>query len=110
MRVHTFRQRYVTHVVSSALSEKYLGEGARLIREMFGYGRDHQPCIIIVIEIDAIGGRHLSEETSADREIQRTLMKLLNHLDEFHQLGKAVGKLNEGKLESTHYNANFGKD
>lgn len=39
-------------------------------------------------EIDAIGGRHFSEGTSADREIQRTLMELLNQLDGFDQLGK----------------------
>ena len=56
---------------------------ARLIREMFGYARDHQPCIIFMDEIDAIGGRRFSEGTSADREIQRTLMELLNQLDGF---------------------------
>ena len=42
-----------------------------LIREMFNYARDHQPCIIFMDEIDAIGGRRFSEGTSADREIQR---------------------------------------
>ncbi|KAG6415035.1 hypothetical protein SASPL_122436 [Salvia splendens] len=66
----------------------YPGESARLIREMFNYARDHQPCIIFMDEIDAIGGRRFSEGTSADREIQRTLMELLNQLDGFDQLGK----------------------
>lgn len=47
-----------------------------------------QPCIIFMDEIDAIGGRRFSEGTSADREIQRTLMELLNQLDGFDQLGK----------------------
>ncbi|RYR51284.1 hypothetical protein Ahy_A06g026310 isoform A [Arachis hypogaea] len=75
-------------VVSSAIIDKYIGESARLIREMFGYARDHQPCIIFMDEIDAIGGRRFSEGTSADREIQRTLMELLNQLDGFDQLGK----------------------
>lgn len=75
-------------VVSSAIVDKYIGESARLIREMFGYARDHQPCIIFMDEIDAIGGRRFSEGTSADREIQRTLMELLNQLDGFDQLGK----------------------
>ena len=42
-------------VVSSAIVDKYIGESARLIREMFGYARDHQPCIIFMDEIDAIG-------------------------------------------------------
>ena len=51
--------------------DKYIGESARLIREMFNYARDHQPCIIFMDEIDAIGGRRFSEGTSADREIQR---------------------------------------
>jgi 26S proteasome regulatory subunit T4 len=63
-------------VVSSAIVDKYIGESARLIREMFGYARDHQPCIIFMDEIDAIGGRRFSEGTSADREIQRTLMEV----------------------------------
>ncbi|MFQ6659409.1 hypothetical protein Gotur_028311 [Gossypium turneri] len=77
-------------VVSSAIIDKYIGESARLIREMFGYARDHQPCIIFMDEIDAIGGRRFSEGTSADREIQRTLMELLNQLDGFDQLGKGA--------------------
>lgn len=42
-------------VVSSAIVDKYIGESARLIREMFNYARDHQPCIIFMDEIDAIG-------------------------------------------------------
>jgi 26S proteasome regulatory subunit T4 len=75
-------------VVSSGIVDKYIGESARVIREMFGYARDHQPCIIFMDEIDAIGGRRFSEGTSADREIQRTLMELLNQLDGFDQLGR----------------------
>jgi len=75
-------------VVSSAIVDKYIGESARLIREMFGYAKDHQPCIIFMDEIDAIGGRRFSEGTSADREIQRTLMELLNQLDGFDAIGQ----------------------
>jgi len=74
--------------VSSAIVDKYIGESARLIREMFGYAKEHEPCIIFMDEIDAIGGRRFSEGTSADREIQRTLMELLNQLDGFDYLGK----------------------
>jgi 26S proteasome regulatory subunit T4 len=73
-------------VVASAIVDKYIGESARLIREMFGYAREHQPCVIFMDEVDAIGGRRFSEGTSADREIQRTLMELLNQLDGFDQL------------------------
>jgi len=75
-------------VVSSAIVDKYIGESARVIREMFAYGRDHEPCIIFMDEIDAIGGRRFSQGTSADREIQRTLMELLNQMDGFDQLGR----------------------
>ena len=75
-------------VVSSAIVDKYIGESARVIREMFAYAREHQPCIIFMDEIDAIGGRRFNQGTSADREIQRTLMELLNQMDGFDQLGK----------------------
>lgn len=75
-------------VVSSAIVDKYIGESARLIREMFNYARDHEPCVIFMDEIDAIGGRRFSEGTSADREIQRTLMELLNQMDGFDALGR----------------------
>jgi 26S proteasome regulatory subunit T4 len=75
-------------VVASAIVDKYIGESARIIREMFGYAKEHQPCIIFMDEIDAIGGKRFSQGTSADREIQRTLMELLNQLDGFDDLGR----------------------
>lgn len=52
-------------MVSSSIVDKYIGESARLIREMFNYARDHQPCIIFMDEIDAIGGSPLSSPVSA---------------------------------------------
>ena len=55
---------------------------------MFSYARSHQPCIIFIDEIDAIGGRRLSEGSSSDREIQRTLMELLSQMDGFDKLGQ----------------------
>eukprot|EP01053_Blabericola_migrator_P004943 Blabericola_migrator_1__4942@NODE_2577_length_2583_cov_141_400636_g1614_i0_p1_GENE_NODE_2577_length_2583_cov_141_400636_g1614_i0NODE_2577_length_2583_cov_141_400636_g1614_i0_p1_ORF_typecomplete_len397_score101_49AAA/PF00004_29/2_2e41Prot_ATP_ID_OB/PF16450_5/2_6e16Prot_ATP_ID_OB/PF16450_5/1_1e03AAA_lid_3/PF17862_1/1_8e14RuvB_N/PF05496_12/9_9e11AAA_2/PF07724_14/2_3e03AAA_2/PF07724_14/4_6e09AAA_5/PF07728_14/1_1e07Sigma54_activat/PF00158_26/1_8e06Prot_ATP_OB_N/PF17758_1/1e05AAA_22/PF13401_6/2_5e05Is len=76
-------------VVASAIVDKYIGESARVIRDMFGYAKENSPCIIFMDEIDAIGGRRFNEGTSADREIQRTLMELLNQLDGFDDL-KAV--------------------
>jgi len=84
---HNIDARFMK-VVSSAIVDKYIGESARLIREMFGYAREHEPCIIFMDEIDAIGGRRFSQGTSADREIQRTLMELLNQMDGFDELGK----------------------
>lgn len=47
---------YHPQVVSSAIVDKYIGESARIIREMFGYAREHQPCVIFMDEVDAIGG------------------------------------------------------
>jgi 26S proteasome regulatory subunit T4 len=75
-------------VVASAIVDKYIGESSRMIREMFGYAREHEPCVIFMDEIDAIGGRRDSGASSADREIQRTLMELLNQLDGFDSLGQ----------------------
>lgn len=75
-------------VVASAIVDKYIGESARIIREMFGFAKDHQPCVIFMDEIDAIGGSRFSEGTSADREIQRTLMELLNQMDGFEEQGQ----------------------
>ena len=75
-------------VVSSAIVDKYIGESARMIREMFGYAREHEPCIIFMDEIDAIGGKRMGDGNSSDREVQRTLMELLNQLDGFEALGQ----------------------
>merc|ERR1712178_529205 len=75
-------------IVASSIVDKYIGESARIIREMFGYAKEHQPCIIFMDEIDAIGGSRFGEGTSADREIQRTLMELLNQPDGFDDLGR----------------------
>ena len=62
--------------MSSAIVDEYIGESARMIQETFQYAKDHQPCIIFMDEINAIGGRRFSEGISADREIQRTLMEV----------------------------------
>mmetsp|Transcript_9766 Transcript_9766/g.30951 ORF Transcript_9766/g.30951 Transcript_9766/m.30951 type:complete len:430 (-) Transcript_9766:2811-4100(-) len=75
-------------VVASAIVDKYIGESARIVREMFAYAREHEPCIIFMDEIDAIGGRRFSEGNSSDREVQRTLMELLGQIDGFDKLGK----------------------
>ena len=69
--------------VASAIVDKYIGESARVVRELFAYARAHSPCVIFMDECDAIGGRRFSQGTSADREIQRTLMELLAQMDGF---------------------------
>ena len=59
-----------------------------MIRERFGSAREHAPTVIFIDEIDAIGARRDSGASSADREIQRTLMELLNQLDGFEALDR----------------------
>ncbi|OHT10542.1 26S protease regulatory subunit 10B A [Tritrichomonas foetus] len=70
-------------VVSTSLIASYIGESARLIREMFQYARLHQPCIIFIDEIDALGAKRMGDGQSNDREMQRTLMELLAQMDGF---------------------------
>lgn len=75
-------------IVASAIIDKYIGESPRLIREMFAYAKNHQPCIIFIDEIDAIGVKRSSGNDGNDREVQRTLMELLNQMDGFDELGQ----------------------
>ena len=75
-------------VVAYAIVDKYIGESAHMIRKMFGFACDHQSCIIFMDQIDAIGGSRFGEGTSADQEIQRTLMELLNQMDGFEDQGQ----------------------
>lgn len=75
-------------IVASAIVDKYIGESPRMIREMFAYAKNHQPCIIFIDEIDAIGVKRSSGNDGNDREVQRTLMELLNQMDGFDELGQ----------------------
>ncbi len=84
------------HTVGSELVQKYIGEGARLVRELFDLARDKAPAIIFIDEIDAIGASRTEAMTSGDREVQRTLMQLLAAMDGFEQRGdvKIIGATN----------------
>ncbi|MFQ6128101.1 MAG: proteasome-activating nucleotidase [Thermoplasmata archaeon] len=73
--------------VGSELVQKYIGEGARLVRELFELAREKAPSIVFIDELDAIGAKRLEIATSGDREVQRTLMQLLAELDGFNPLG-----------------------
>ena len=61
-------------MVSSAIVVKYIGESAQVMGEIFGYARDHEPCVIFMHEIDAISGQRVSE--GAYHEVQRALMDI----------------------------------
>ncbi len=75
-------------VVGSELVQKYIGEGARLVRELFEIAKEKSPSIIFIDEIDAIGAQRTESTTSGDREVQRTLMQLLAGMDGFESRGE----------------------
>ncbi len=75
-------------VVASEFVKKYIGEGAKLVRQVFKLGRDKAPSIIFIDEIDAIGGKRTDSSVSGDREVQRTMMQLLSELDGFDARGE----------------------
>ena len=82
--------------VGSELVQKYIGEGARLVRELFQLAREKSPSIVFIDELDSVGAKRLEVATSGDREVQRTLMQLLAELDGFNPLGevKIIGATN----------------
>ena len=71
------------HVIASEFVQKFIGEGARLIREVFAFAQKKSPAILFIDELDAVGSRRMDVATSGDREVQRTLMQLLSELDGF---------------------------
>lgn len=83
-------------LVGSELVQKYIGEGARLVRELFELARERAPAIVFIDELDAIGAKRLEMATSGDREVQRTLMQLLAEMDGFEPLSdvKIIGATN----------------
>ena len=70
-------------VVGSELVQKYIGDGSKLVREIFEMARKKAPSILFIDELDSIAARRLNETTGADREVQRTLMQLLAEMDGF---------------------------
>jgi len=82
--------------IGSELVQKYIGEGARIVREIFDLAREKAPSIVFIDELDAIGARRLETSTSGDREVYRTLMQLLAEIDGFDPMGdvKIIGATN----------------
>eukprot|EP00792_Barthelona_sp_PAP020_P006049 TRINITY_DN2896_c0_g2_i2.p2 TRINITY_DN2896_c0_g2~~TRINITY_DN2896_c0_g2_i2.p2 ORF type:complete len:289 (+),score=91.62 TRINITY_DN2896_c0_g2_i2:770-1636(+) len=75
-------------VVASSIVQKYIGESSRIVREMFNYARSHQPCIIFIDEIDAIGMKRSENDGNTHHTVQRTLLELLAQMDGFDPLGR----------------------
>merc|ERR1712151_910621 len=72
-------------VVGSEFVQKYLGEGPRMVRDVFRLAKENAPAIIFIDEVDAIATARFDAQTGADREVQRILMELLNQMDGFDQ-------------------------
>ncbi|MHA1106598.1 MAG: AAA family ATPase [Promethearchaeota archaeon] len=71
------------HLVGSDLVQKFIGEGSRMVREVFVLAKENIPAIIFIDEIDAIAVKRTDDVYKGDREVQRTFMQLLSELDGF---------------------------
>ncbi len=83
-------------VVASELVQKFIGEGAKLIKEIFELAREKAPSIVFIDELDALAAKRIDVGTSGEREVQRTFMQLLAEIDGFKNLGnvKIIGCTN----------------
>ena len=75
-------------MAGSELVQKFIGEGAKLVRDLFELASEHEPSIIFIDEIDAIAARRTESKTSGDAEVQRTMMQLLSEMDGFEDRGE----------------------
>ena len=83
-------------VVGSELVQKFIGEGAKLVKEIFEFARRKAPSIVFIDELDALAAKRIEVGTSGEREVNRTFMQLLAELDGFKPLGnvKIIGATN----------------
>jgi proteasome regulatory subunit len=75
-------------MAGSELVHKFIGEGAKLVRDLFEVARNHEPAVIFIDEIDAIAAKRTESKTSGDAEVQRTMMQLLSEMDGFEERGE----------------------
>merc|ERR1711934_790259 len=87
-------------IVGSELIQKYLGDGPKLVRELFRVAEEHSPSIVFIDEIDAVGTKRYESNSGGEREIQRTMLELLNQLDGFDSRGDVKVLLATNKIES----------
>eukprot|EP00200_Dunaliella_tertiolecta_P000235 CAMPEP_0202365338 /NCGR_PEP_ID=MMETSP1126-20121109/16382_1 /ASSEMBLY_ACC=CAM_ASM_000457 /TAXON_ID=3047 /ORGANISM="Dunaliella tertiolecta, Strain CCMP1320" /LENGTH=431 /DNA_ID=CAMNT_0048960153 /DNA_START=29 /DNA_END=1324 /DNA_ORIENTATION=+ len=74
-------------VIGSELVQKYVGEGARMVRELFEMARSKKACVVFFDEVDAIGGARFDDGAGGDNEVQRTMLEIVNQLDGFDARG-----------------------
>jgi len=87
-------------VVGSELIQKYLGDGPKLVRELFRVADDLSPTIVFIDEIDAVGSKRYESSSGGTKEIQRTMLELLNQLDGFDERGDVKVIMATNKIES----------
>lgn len=95
-------------VIGSELVQKYVGEGARMVRELFEMARGKKACIIFFDEVDAIGGARFDDGAGGDNEVQRTMLELINQLDGFDPRGNikvlmATNRFDQNKRAFSKY-------
>jgi proteasome regulatory subunit len=74
-------------MAGSELVHKFIGEGAKLVRDLFEVARENEPAVLFIDEIDAIASKRTDSKTSGDAEVQRTMMQLLSEMDGFEERG-----------------------
>jgi proteasome regulatory subunit len=75
-------------MAGSELVHKFIGEGAKLVRDLFEVARENEPAVLFIDEIDAIASKRTDSKTSGDAEVQRTMMQLLSEMDGFNERGE----------------------
>merc|ERR1712196_303103 len=87
-------------IVGSELIQKYLGDGPKLVREVFKVADENAPSIVFIDEIDAVGTKRYDSSSGGAREIQRTMLELLTQLDGFDTRGDVKVIMATNRIES----------
>jgi len=87
-------------MVGSELIQKYLGDGPKLVRELFRVADENAPSIVFIDEIDAVGTKRYDSTSGGEREIQRTMLELLNQLDGFDERGEVKVIMATNRIET----------
>eukprot|EP00727_Mastigamoeba_balamuthi_P007022 m51a1_g2940 putative 26s proteasome regulatory subunit 4 homolog a-like (448) ;mRNA; r:600928-602652 len=87
-------------VTGSELIQKYLGDGPKLVRELFRVAEEHSPSIVFIDEIDAVGTKRYDAHSGGEKEIQRTMLELLNQLDGFDARGDVKVIIATNRIET----------
>merc|ERR1711959_120165 len=87
-------------VVGSELIQKYLGDGPKLVRELFRVANENSPSIVFIDEIDAVGSKRYDSQSGGEKEIQRTMLELLNQMDGFDSMSEVKVIMATNRIES----------